>query len=137
MNRSRHLLSATACILAVLLVTGTAGPGALAIACICPDGQVTVEAADCACCGPETSGDQSGPAALASEQPSCNDCVDVALHTSPIKAGSIQLNHATVVAGRHGSPTVPAVDCERSRSAPPDLGHRLSLALLSSVVILT
>ena len=137
MNRPRHPLSAIACVLTALLVTGAAGDGVGAIACICPDGQVKVEAAGCACCDPVSSDDHVVDAASASEQPSCSDCVDVPLRTPPIKASPLQLNDATVPATGHAIPTVPAVGGERSWPAPPDLGHRLSLALLSSVVIRT
>jgi hypothetical protein len=137
MNRSRHLPSAIACILTALLVTGAAGGGVGAIACICPDGQVKVEAADCACCDPVSSDDHAVDAASASEQPSCSDCVDVPLHTHPIKTTPFQLDDATVPTPGHAPPAASTVGGERSRPAPPGLGHRLSLELLSSVVIRT
>ena len=98
MNRSRYLLSAMACILTVLLLTGAAGDGVGAIACICPDGQVKFEAAGCACCDPVSSDDHVVDAASASEQPSCSDCVDVPLRTSPIQVNILQLDDATVAA---------------------------------------
>lgn len=137
MDRSRHLLSALACILTVPLLIGAAGDGVGAIACVCPDGQVKVAAVDCTCCGPVSSDDHVVDATSASEQPSCSDCVDVPLQTPPIKTNPLQLDDANVVATGQTSPTVPAVGCRRSRPAPLDVGHRLSLALLSSVVIRT
>jgi len=126
-----------ACVLTALLVAGMTGEDVVAIACICPDGQVKVEAETCACCDPVNSDDHLVDAASASDQPSCSDCVDVPLRTPPTKASQVQLDNATVTATSHASPTVPAVGCERFWPAPPDLGHRLSLALLSSVVIRT
>ena len=137
MDRSRHLLSAMACILTVPLLTGAAGDGVGAIACICPDGQVKVEAANCACCDPVNSADQVVDGESASDQPYCSDCVDVPLRTPPINADPFRLDNATVPATGHAIATVPAVGGGRSWPPLPDLGHPLSLALLSSVVIRT
>jgi hypothetical protein len=126
-----------ACILTALLIAGAAGDGVGAIACICPDGQVKVEVADCACCDPVSSDDHAVDAASASEQPYCSDCVDVLLHTHPIKTNPFQQDDGTVPTTGHATPAMSAVGGEPSCPAPPDLGHRLSLALLSSVVIRT
>jgi hypothetical protein len=126
-----------ACILTALLVNGAAGGGVGAIACICPDGQINFEGADCACCDPVDSDDHVVDAAWAPVQPSCSDCVDVPLRTPPIEANPLQLEDGTVTARGHATPAVSAAGSERSCPAPPGLGHRLSLELLSSVVIQT
>lgn len=137
MNRSRNPLCAITCFLTALLITGAAGAHLAVFACICPDGQVKAATADCACCDPVSSDDHEDDATSAHEQPTCSDCVDVPLQTPHIKTNPIQLDAATVPLMGHATPAVPAVGGERSWPAPPDRGHRLSLKLLSSVVIRT
>jgi hypothetical protein len=70
-----------------------------------------------------------------SESPLCSDCVP--LRVPPVKIEALQLETMTVSARRHAAPAVPFVGPERYRLARPEQGHRLALALLSSVVLLT
>jgi hypothetical protein len=121
-----------------LVITSSAGVADAAIACVCPDGEVGVEAAwVCSCCYPADSDGIAADMGSASGNPSCSDCVDVPLRMPPTKNDHPRLHAVTVEGSGHSTPIACAPGFERERTARPDQGHRLTLALLASVVLLT
>ena len=138
MKRSNRRSTATASILVALLITSTAGLADTAVACVCPDGQVEIEAATiCSCCNPVNSDDHGFEAESAFESQSCNDCVDVPLRVPFAGNEPHQRGTETVQDKNQSSPSSHEIGCEDIRPSRPDQGHRLNLALLSSVVLLT
>lgn len=138
MKRNSPFIAVTAFGLMALLMTSGAGTSVAAVACVCPDGQVEIEAAAiCSCCHAESVDDRTVEPAWGTENASCDDCVDVPLRVPPLKNDHVRLQ---IVAADSGNPVAPVSRFTKSgwgRSSPPEQGHRLTLALLSSVVLLT
>jgi hypothetical protein len=138
MNGQRHLTTATACALTALLVTGAAGVSDVAIACVCPDGQVTIEAgAVCSCCSASSSGDPVVDAGLSFEDSPCSDCVDVPLRVLQIKNDPLQVHPETATNRCRARLPAGFSGLEADRRARPGQAHRLTLELLQSVILLT
>jgi hypothetical protein len=132
-----HPTAATACVLAALLAMSGAGLADAAIACVCPDGGVEVEAAVCSCCQSDSSDGLAIGDHPASSEPSCDACVDVSLQVLSMKSGSLHLESAKTDAAFPGAPLLGMTRCEQDRISRPDQGHRLALALLSAAILLT
>lgn len=134
MKRLHHRSTTTAFVLTVLLVMGTAGP---AVACVCPDGQVEIETAVCSCCSSENPDNYTLAPEWALEGSSCNDCVDIPMRVIPLETERLLLQSMAANTRDRAKPFAGPTGFELDRPVRPDHGHRLTLALLSSVVLLT
>jgi len=75
-------------ILAALFAFGGIAEAGSAVLCVSGDGHADVEYSLAGCCvGISSSGDQTGPLALLSDTPGCDDCVDLCLEQGSLKAG--------------------------------------------------
>lgn len=137
MKRPHRRSPATAFVLTVLLVMGAAGASFDAVACVCPDGQVKVETAVCSCCSAENPDNLSVTSEWELESSSCNDCVDIPMRVLPLKNDRLHLQSMAVYTTDRVTPLTGVTGSEVGRPVRPDHGHRPTLALLSSVVLLT
>jgi hypothetical protein len=136
MTRARHLLTATALTLVALLITSAASLADPAVACICPGGQVKVEAATACCCKAEAADDHVTGRKPEAAHPSCSDCTTVPLREPLAKNDAPHLDTVSINLWCHASPNRPVVAHQWRRPLSPGLGHRLPKALLSAVVLL-
>jgi hypothetical protein len=137
MKRPHYRSTATAFVLTVLLVMGAAGPSVAAVACVCPDGQVEIETAACSCCSAEIPYNRTLAPEWALEGSACNDCVDIPMRVIPLETERLHLQSMAANTRDRATPFAGAAGFELARPDRPDHGHRLTLALLSSVVLLT
>jgi hypothetical protein len=137
MKRPDRPTAATAFVLTALLVVGAAGPSVAAVACVCPDGQVEIETADCWCCSAENPANRTVASELELESSSCNDCVDIPMRVLLLKNDGLHIQSMAFNTWDRGTPFAGVTGSEVDRPVRPDHGHRLTLALLSSVVLLT
>ena len=137
MKRPHRRSTATAFILVALLMTSTAGLADTAVACICPDGQVEIEAAACSCCSAENPDNRAVASEWELESSSCNDCVDIPMRVLPLKNERMHLQSMAVYTRDRATPLTGVTGSEVDRPVLPDHGHPNTLALLSSVVLLT
>ena len=123
--------------LTALLVVSAAGPSVAAVACVCPDGQVEIEAAVCSCCSAENPDNRAVASEWELESSSCNDCVDIPMRVLPLKNDRLHLQSMAVYTRDRATPLTAVTGSEVDRPVRPDHGHQLSQALPSSVVLLT
>ncbi len=137
MKRPRRPSTATAFMLTTLLVVGAAAPSAAAVACVCPDGQVEIEAAVCSCCSAENPDNHAFAPEWELESSSCNDCVDIPMRVLPLKNDRLHLQSMAADTRNLAAPFTGIAGVEIGRPVRPDHGHRLTQTFLSSVVLLT
>jgi len=137
MKQPHRPSAATAFVLTALLVMGAAGPSVAAIACVCPDGQVEIEAAVCSCCSAENPDNRTVASEWELGSTSCNDCVDVPLRVLPLKNDRLHILSMASNTRDRVTPFAGVTGSEVDRPVRPDHGHRLTQALLSSIVLLT
>ncbi len=123
--------------LTALLVMSAAGPSVAAVACVCPDGHVEIETAVCSCCSAENSANRTVGSELELESSSCNDCVDIPMRVLPLKNDKLNFQSMASDTQDRTTPFAGVTGIEMDRPVRPNHGHRLSQALLSSVVLLT
>jgi hypothetical protein len=100
-------MTVATCLLAAVLVLGTASGPATAVVCIGSDGHVDVESIFDPCCTAGTPHDGAGAPDLGSAAGSCGDCVDVELKLLPVESNSTRLLSSETIA----------------ETCPPVLGH--------------
>lgn len=137
MKRPHRRSTATAFVLTTLLVMGAAGPSVAAIACVCPDGQVEIETAVCSCCSAENLDNRPVASEWELESSSCSDCVDIPMRVLPLKNDRLHLQSIAANTRDRVTPLTGVTGFEVDRPVRPNHGHRPTLALLSSVVLLT
>jgi len=131
-------MTATACILAAMLVLSSATQIATAVVCIGLDGHIDIEYLLEGCCVSSTSSARIETVALAPASSSCGDCTDVQLKAPPLRFKESQLSQPEFDAG--------CIACSLCGSNAPmvrttasaDMDqHWHCLAPLSTVVLLT
>lgn len=123
--------------LTALLIVGAAGPSVAAVACVCPDGNVEIEAAICSCCSTENPDNRMVASELELESTSCNDCVDIPMRVLPLKNDRLHIQSMASNTQDFATPFAGVADSEVDLPVRPDHSHRLTETLLSSVVLLT
>jgi len=137
MRKNSHITAATAFVLTALLVMGADGPPVAAVACVCPDGQVEIETAVCSCCSAENPDNRTVASEWDLGNSSCNDCVDIPMRVLQLKNDRLHLQSMAANTQDRATPFASVTGFEVGRPVRPDHGHRLSQAILSSVVLLT
>lgn len=134
--RLRYRLIAALCVL-VILSPGGGGLGA-AVICVGSDGHAGIEGLLDECCLPRQASVQQSGLNVTAFRHTCGDCIDVIVEVPPLSFRPFRLDAPS--AAQFGCPACGllcrcgrAVSIARAESAPPSL----SLALLSSVVLLT
>lgn len=135
--RRRHLSIATVFLLALALVLSGSAQLGVVVLCVGSDCHVAVESAADTCCSESDLEEARAHSGLARNTSSCDDCIDVPLRVPPFKLDLFQL-HSVNSGARHSiGSAMKAVGADPGRAVRPEQGHRLTLAFLSSVILLT
>jgi len=137
--QTRFPITATAIVLAAMLVLSTAAGVDGVVICTDDDGPPMVDERSCGCCSVSGSNDEDEPSGQIPGAPSCGDCIDVPMSVpslesrAPVLLTSHTIADATIDAPETASGGEAGLAIVEIR---PDQHWRL-LAPLSTVVLLT